>query len=184
MFIGILFSGISLISHYFCYLLSLSSLFLICSFLSSDLNTILLPHITLEETLIWGFFFFFKFFFLLWCCDSRQLWVDQRWRKRWSSGGSGSVDLAAVAFGFWSRLIWFFFFFWWCCDSRRWWVDQWWRKRWSSGGGSGVDLTATVSGFWSGLIWVFLFLIWVFVLVEFWWVVVAWWAWWRCGGGD
>ena len=57
--------NLSLLPHYLCSLLSLHSLFLICSLLSLDPNIILLPtstsHITVEETLIQ---------------------VDQRWRKR------------------------------------------------------------------------------------------------------
>ena len=54
---------LSPLSHYLCSLLSLPSLFLICSLLFSDPNIILLltstSHITVEETLIWVFFFFF-----------------------------------------------------------------------------------------------------------------------------
>ena len=117
-------------SHYFYSLLSPPSLFLICSLLSSNPNIILLPtstsHITTEETLRW--FFFSLSLSLLWCCDSHRWWVDQRWRKRWSSGGGVWVLIG---------------------------VDQRWRKRWSSSDSGNVDLTAAVSEFWSGLIWVF-----------------------------
>ena len=113
-------------------------------------------------------FFFFLFFFPF-CCDAVILaddgliWVDKRWWKRWSSGGSGGVDLAAAVSRFWSRLIWVFFLFSSCCDAviltndGLIWVNQQWRKRWSSGGDGSVDLTAAVSKFWSRLIWVFFF---------------------------
>ena len=83
--------------------------------------------------------------------------VDQRWRKRWSSDGSGSDVwvLIGVDMGF------FFFFFSYC--------DQGWSAvsglfRWDFGGWSGlindggnIDLVAAVFGFWSGLIWVVFF---------------------------
>ena len=37
---------------------------------------------------------------------------------------------------------------------------------------------------WFFFFFFFFFLIWIFVPVGFLWAVVAWWAWWRCGGGD
>ena len=97
-----------------------------------------------------GFFFFF--FFPVWSGLGFWwlIWVDQRWRKRWSSGGDVwvliGVDLGFFFFFFfllWLGLIgdvWVFgpVGFWWLI-----WVDRRWRKHWSSGGGVWV------------LIWVF-----------------------------
>ena len=109
-----------------------------------------------------GFYFFC-------CCDAviladdGSIWVDQRWRKRWSSGGNGCVNLVATVWcgfgrgfaqqlaGFWLGLIWVF----------------------------------------SSFFFSFFFSIWIFVPMGFWWamgsggmvgMVEAWW-WWLGSGG-
>ena len=101
------------------------------------------------------------------------------WRKHWSSGSSGSVDLAAMV-----RCVLCFVCFdrcWsgFCCVCVFWWDF-------------GRGFAQQLSGFWLGLIWVFFFffffiiLIWVFVPVRFRWIMgsgdmvgMV-----RCGGGD
>ena len=114
-----------------------------------------------------GWYGFFFFFFLLWSGLIGGvwvfvpvgfwwlIWVDQRWRKHWSSGGSGGGVWVLIG------LIWVFFS---CCD-QGWSVMSGFLFWWDFGGWSGlindggnVDLAgtvATVSGFWSGLIWFF-----------------------------
>ena len=100
---------LSPLSHYFYSLLSLPSLFLICSFLSSDPNTIHLPtstsHIIVDHFFLWvairrvlwlvSFFFFFGY-------GSRRSKIEDRSGLKWVVGmvevGHEMVKWDRVAF--------------------------------------------------------------------------------------
>ena len=84
---------LSPLSHYLCSPLSRPSLFLICSLLSSDPNTILLPTLTSQwfiffcglrsgSCLVFQVFFFFFLGDAVILANDGLIWVDQRWRKR------------------------------------------------------------------------------------------------------
>ena len=127
---------------------------------------------------------FHNFFFP--CCDAMIL-ANRSWPRLINNGGN--IDLAAAMAMMSGFLIGvdLGFFFSPCCDAMIL-VDWGWYRLINDGGN--VDLTAVVAVvsrfffffflLWSGLIDD----VWVFVPRGFWWAVVAWWAWWRCGGGD